>query len=66
MQATVRSFSPDTRSGTLFLDDGSLRDFTADAFDRGGLRLLRVGQRVRLRLDEHGNVAALTLATLPV
>jgi cold shock CspA family protein len=48
MQATVRSFDADTRTGSLLLDDGSELSFDADAVDRGGLRLLRPGQRVRL------------------
>ncbi len=48
MQATVRSFDADTRTGSVLLDDGSELPFGADAVDRGGLRLLRPGQRVRL------------------
>ena len=44
--ATVRTFAPDTRSGTLFRDDGAVLAFDAAAFDAGGLRLLRPGQRV--------------------
>jgi len=65
MQATVRSFDPETRTGDVFMDDGSVRTFGADAFDTSGLRLLRLGQRVRLRLADDGSVAFLTIATLP-
>ena len=65
MQATVRTFDPRTRSGDLLLDDGSELDFAAAAFDASGLRLLRLGQRVRLRLDPDGTVAFVTIATLP-
>lgn len=65
MQATVRSFDPRTRSGDVLLDDGSAMSFTARAFDASGLRLLRLGQRVRLRLADDGTVAFLTIATLP-
>lgn len=65
MQATVRSFDPRTRTGEVLLDDGSALRFPARAFDASGLRLLRLGQRVRLRLDEAGTVEFLTIATLP-
>lgn len=66
MQGTVRSFSAETRSGDVLLDDGTLLPFGADAFDRSGLRLLRLGQRLRLRADGAGpdrRVVFLTLVT---
>jgi 2-phospho-L-lactate guanylyltransferase len=65
VQATVRSFDAHTRTGDLLLDDGRLLDFPARAFDASGLRRLRLGQRVRLRLDDAGGVEFLTIATLP-
>jgi len=65
MQATVRSFDSQTRSGSALLDNGSPTDFSAAAFDAGGLRLLRLGQRVRLDTDATGVVTRVTLATLP-
>ncbi len=65
MQATVRSYDPTTRSGSLFLDDGRELAFAADALDGSGLRLLRLGQRVRLTLGPGDRVEALTLATFP-
>ncbi len=65
MQATVRSFDPDTRSGSLLADDGRLILFPPAAFDAGGLRLLRLGQRVRLDTDADGTVTRVTIATLP-
>ncbi len=65
MQATVRSFDPDTRSGSLLADDGGLIFFSGAAFDAGGLRLLRLGQRVRLDTDAGGTVTRVTIATLP-
>ena len=64
MQATVRSFDPRTRTGDVLLDDGTPLVFPARAFDASGLRRLRVGQRVRLRLDDRGEVEFLTIATL--
>ncbi|HEU5034230.1 MAG TPA: hypothetical protein VFT62_05650 [Mycobacteriales bacterium] len=65
MQATVRHFDPQTRSGDVLLDDGRVLAFPARAFDASGLLLLRLGQRVRLRLDADGQVEFLTIATLP-
>ena len=66
MQGTVRSFDPETRGGTVLLDDGTELPYDAAAFDAGGLRLARVGQRVALRADAAGRITALTLATLPL
>ncbi len=63
MQATVRSFDPGSRSGTVVLDDGSELPYDRDAFDAGGIRLLRVGQRVRIEVD-WPRVTFLTVATL--
>ena len=65
MQATVRSFDPRTGAGDLLLDDGRALPFPATAFEASGLRLLRLGQRVRLETDADGRVLRLTLATLP-
>ncbi|MGW1199077.1 hypothetical protein ACWD4B_25065 [Streptomyces sp. NPDC002536] len=48
MQATAFTFDPQTRSGSVLLDDGTPVPFDAGAFDAGGLRLLRPGQRVRI------------------
>ena len=52
MQATAYTYDPETRSGSVLLDDGTPVPFGAAAFDAGGLRLLRPGQRVRIELDE--------------
>lgn len=71
MQATVRDFDPATRSGTVLLDDGTELPYDGPAFDRGGTRLLRVGQRVRIEVDDDEavpgarRVSFLTIATLP-
>jgi 2-phospho-L-lactate guanylyltransferase len=64
-QATVRRYDEQTRSGDVLLDDGSAMNFDAAAFDRSGLRLLRLGQRVRLTIDDAGRVGSLTIATFP-
>lgn len=56
MQGTIATFDPDTRSGTLLLDDGTELHFGAQAFDRSGLRHLRLGQRVVVDSAPGGDV----------
>ncbi|MEV6298583.1 cold-shock protein [Actinoplanes sp. NPDC051861] len=56
MQGTIATFDAATRSGTLLLDDGSELAFGSDAFDRSGLRLLRLGQRVSVESDPAGTI----------
>ena len=56
MQGTIATFDPRTRAGTLLLDDGSELAFGADAFQRSGLRLLRLGQRVAIETEVTGGV----------
>ncbi|MDG4823519.1 cold-shock protein [Asanoa sp. WMMD1127] len=65
MQGTVATYDPASRSGTLLLDDGTELAYPAAAFDASGLRLLRLGQRVRIDRDESGAVTRLTIPTLP-
>ena len=56
MQGTIATFDPRTRAGTLLLDDGSELAFGADAFQRSGLRLLRLGQRIAIETEVTGAV----------
>lgn len=66
VQATVRSYDAGTHSGTVLLDDGTELPYDAVAFAASGLRLLRFGQRVRVRLSADGaSVDFLTVVTLP-
>jgi hypothetical protein len=65
MQGTVRNFDLVTHWGDVLLDDGAVVEFAAAAFEPSGLRLLRVGQRVRLRLDAAGAVEFVTISTFP-
>jgi len=63
-QGTIRSFDPDTRSGSL-LDDGLTElTFSARAMQASGLRELRLGQRVRYTLE--GGADAPVVATLNI
>lgn len=64
MQATSYTFDAATRSGSVLLDDGTPLPFDAVAFDAGGLRLLRPGQRVRIELEGSGEERRITLITL--
>ncbi|MER6074954.1 hypothetical protein ACFYZB_27495 [Streptomyces sp. NPDC001852] len=64
MQATSYTYDPDTRSGQVLLDDGTPVPFDASAFDKGGLRLLRPGQRVRIETEGTGDALRITLVTL--
>ncbi len=63
MQGTVATYDPQSRSGTLLLDDGTEVTFPTAAFDASGLRLLRLGQRVRIEHDASGAVIRITLPT---
>jgi hypothetical protein len=65
VQATVRDYDPATRSGSVFLDDGTQVPFGAEAFDAGPLRLLRSGQRVNIAVRA-GEITAITLSTFPL
>ncbi|MEU1622317.1 hypothetical protein ABZ479_34105 [Streptomyces sp. NPDC005722] len=68
MQATAYTYDPETRAGSVLLDDGTPLPFDAAAFDAGGLRLLRPGQRVRIHTEGSGDgrrVVFVTLQTFP-
>ena len=65
VQATVATFDPATGAGTVLHDDGRRESFGAAAFAAGGLRLLRLGQRVRLEYDDDDRVVRITIFTLP-
>ena len=64
MQATAFTFDPVSRAGSVLLDDGTPLEFDAAAFDAGQLRLLRPGQRVRIRTEGAGSARRVTFLTL--
>ncbi|MGP3948300.1 hypothetical protein [Streptomyces sp. 7N604] len=64
MQATAFTYDSETRSGSVLLDDGTPLAFEAAAFDAGGLRLLRPGQRVRIEVEGEGEGRRIALVTL--
>ena len=62
----MRAFDSSDGSGSGFLDDGTVAQFGAGVFAASGLRLLRRGQRVAIRLGPSSAITALPLATLPL
>ena len=64
MQATSYTYDPETRSGSVLLDDGTPLPFDAAGVRRGRLRLLRPGQRVRIEIEGEGDERRVTLVTL--
>ncbi|WP_019549096.1 hypothetical protein [Streptomyces sulphureus] len=64
MQATAYTFDDASRTGSVLLDDGTPLDFGAAAFEAGGLRLLRPGQRVRVDVEGEDEKRRITLVTL--
>lgn len=65
MQGTVWAFDDTTHRGHIVLDDGRLVDISPEAFTASGLRLLRLGQRVRFDVGVDKIVRSLTILTLP-
>lgn len=71
-QATVSEFDAETGAGAVLRDSGRREEFSGAAFRSGGLRLLRIGQRVRLdycptdgRGGDGAEIAKITLITMP-
>ena len=63
-RAPWRPSTRQTRTGVLLLDDGTELPFPARAFDASGLRLLRLGQRLKVETDPDGGVVRVTLPTM--
>lgn len=55
-QGTIKDFDLDTGSGTVVADDAQEHAFEAQTFLDSGLEELRIGQRVRYRVDDSGVV----------
>jgi len=64
MQGTVSEFDEAARSGAVLLDDGRRVAFPPSAFAASGLRLLRIGQRVRLEHGPDGEVSRVAMVTM--
>ncbi|HEY7173791.1 MAG TPA: cold-shock protein [Micromonosporaceae bacterium] len=64
MQGTVATFDPVSHSATVLLDDGARVDIPPAAFDASGLRLVRLGQRVRIDRDPGRGIVRIALVTM--
>jgi cold shock CspA family protein len=53
-QGTIKHFDPETRDGSLLLDDRTEVAIDATSVEGGGVLYLRIGQRVRFDLVEEG------------
>jgi len=61
-QGTVRDFDEQERTGSLLMDDRTEVHIDATSVEGSGLRLLRIGQRVRFDVvEESGRKVARTL-----
>lgn len=54
MQGTIKDFDSGSRTGTLLLDDETEVHIDAGSVEGAGIRLLRVGQRVKFEVAEEG------------
>ncbi len=64
MQGTVATFDPASGAASVLLDNGTAVEVPSAAFAASGLRLLRLGQRVRLEIDGQRHVVAVALVTM--
>ena len=61
-QGTIRDFDPQTRDGSLLMEDHTEVHIDATSVEGAGILSLRIGQRVRFDLvDEGGRKVARTL-----
>ena len=61
-QGTVKHFDAETRDGSLLMEDATEVRIDATSVEGAGIRLLRIGQRVRFDLiEESGGKLARTL-----
>lgn len=53
-QGTIKDYDPRSRSGTLFMDDETEVHIDATSVEGAGIRILRIGQRVKFDVAEVG------------
>jgi 2-phospho-L-lactate guanylyltransferase len=53
-QGTIKHFDPETGEGSLLMEDATEVRIDATSVEGAGIRLLRIGQRVRFDLVEEG------------
>jgi cold shock CspA family protein len=54
-QGTVKRYDVDGHAGSVLLDDGTEIDIDPISTQDSGLRYLRLGQRVKFEIVEHGD-----------
>jgi cold shock CspA family protein len=66
-QATVHTFDAAVGAGSVITDEGLVIPFASAAWEKGPLRTMRPGQRVRVVIEAESKpvVVAITLATFP-
>lgn len=64
MQGVIKSYDPVTRDGVVVSDTNFAEfELAADALEGSIFRMLRQGQRVLFRVDDHGRATALRLGS---
>jgi 2-phospho-L-lactate/phosphoenolpyruvate guanylyltransferase len=66
-QGTIKTYDEQSRSGVILDDQRTELPFDAESFRASGIRLFRLGQRVKFRLEGEGarrKVRDLTIVTL--
>ncbi len=64
MQGVIKSYDPVTRDGVVVSDtDFAEFELAVDALEGSIFRMLRQGQRVLFRVDDHGQATALRLGS---
>ena len=64
MQGVIKSYDPVTCDGVVVSDtDFAEFELAADALEGSIFRMLRQGQRVLFRVDDHGRATALRLGS---
>jgi len=64
MQATVHSFDPDSRGGSVVTDEGILVPLGPQALEESALRTLHQGQRLTVTVTGTGAQARVTTLAL--
>jgi cold shock CspA family protein len=66
-QGTIKEFDDQSRTGSLLMEDRSEVRIDATSLEGGGIRTLRLGQRVKFSLaDEAGTKVARSLRLVTV
>ena len=55
-QGTIKEFDDQTRAGSLLMEDRTEVRIDATSIEGAGIRLLRIGQRVKFDVVEEGGV----------